>query len=388
MPFPVRTLCILVAACLAVGLLLLLLPNPAATAGGPPEIGTPVPVATTSEDSRNPDVAVAPDGTRHVVWEEVVSTTTYLYHAFSADGVAWTLPVTVSEGDSPALVVAAEGTPVLLFARYISPTVNIYATRYVSGAWRPPQRLSLGGNSSAPDIVVTPDGVLFAAWVERPTGQYVIYLARSDDGGATWPTVVPVVSVADPAVLGTPRLAAGTDGVVHLVWQKREGLLAAYDIFHKQRDPTTGRWDVVAANLSESPVSSFSPAVAATGGRAYALWEENGAIRACRGFTLTWTSPVTFSTSGTTATGAAAVLRGGPLHTAWDEGTVLRTSFGWRGSPTTLAQDASGIREAALDVGPDRLLHAVWSQGAAGASDVYYTYRRFAWVFLPLTMRH
>jgi hypothetical protein len=374
-------------ASLAVGLLLLLLPNLAATADSPPEIGTPVPVAITPGDSGAPDIAVGPDGTRHVVWEEVVSTTTYLYYAASADGATWTVPITVSEGDSPALAVAADGTPVLLFARYISPTVNIYATRYVSGTWRPPQRLSLGGNSSAPDITVAPDGSLFATWVERPTGQYVIYVARSDDGGATWPTVLPVVAVADPAVLGTPRLAAGTDGVIHLVWQKKDGLLSAYDVFHKQRDPSTGQWDMVAANLSESTSSSFGPAVAATGGRAYALWEEKGAIRACRGFTLTWTSSITLSTSGATATGAAAAMRGGPLYTAWDEGTVLRTRFGWPGSQTSLAQDAAGIGEVALDVGPDRLLHAVWSQGAAGAGDIYYTYRRLAWTFLPLVMR-
>jgi len=386
MPRLTRILGCLAVTALALGVLLLS-PSYITAADGPPEIGTPVPVATTPGDSRRPDIAVAADGTRHVAWEEVVSATTYLYHAFSTDGITWTQPITVSEGDSPALAVAADGIPVLLFARYVSPTVNIYATRYVSATWRPPQRLSLVGNASAPDVAVAPDGTLFATWVERPTGQYVIYVARSDDGGATWPTVLPVVSVSDPAVLGAPRLATGTDGVVHLVWQKKDSLLAAYDVFHKQREPSTGQWDLVAANLSGSTGSSFGPATAATGGRAYALWEESGAIWACRGFTLTWTSPISLSTSGATAAGAAAAMRGGPLHTAWDEGIVLRTRFGWPGSLTTLAQEAAGIREIALDVGPGRLLHATWSQGAPGLSDVYYTYRRLAWTFLPLTLR-
>ena len=371
---------------LAFGLLFLILPGDVA-AGGPPELGAPVPVALTGGDARNPDVAVAADETRHVVWEETVDTSTYLYHVYSTDGVTWTQPVTVSEGDSPALATATDGTPILLFTRYISPTVNVYATRYVSGTWRPPQRISLAGNAAAPDVAVAPDGTLFATWVERPTGRYVVYVARSDDGGASWPVVLPVVTVDDPAVLGAPRLAIGTDGVVHLAWQKKDGLLAAYDVFHKQRNPSTGQWDVVAVNLSASTASSFGPAAAATGGQGYVLWEENGAILASRGFTLTWTAPVTFSASGTAATGAAAAIRGGPLHTAWDEGTVLRTSFGWASSPVALAQEASGVREVALDVGPDGLLHAVWSQGSAGSADIYYTYRRLASVYLPLTVR-
>ncbi|HID88559.1 MAG TPA: hypothetical protein EYH27_03690 [Anaerolineales bacterium] len=144
---------------------------------------------------------------------------------------------------------------------------------------------------------------------------------------------------------------------------------------------------MVAVDLSESAGFSVDPAVAAAGARAYVLWEEDGAIRACRGFTLLWTSPITLSTPGVTATGAEAAIRGGPLHTAWDEGSALRTGFGWLGSSTVLAQDAAGVREVALDVGSGRLLHAVWSQGASGSSDVYYTYRRLAWTFLPVVIR-
>lgn len=386
MSLPTRFLIVSAIAGLALWALLLVLPSPVA-AGDPPEIGAPLPVAATPGDSHNPDIAVAPDGTQHVVWEEAVGGTTYLYYASSASGITWTAPITVSEGDSPALAVAADGTPVLLFARYVSPTVNIYATRYVSGTWRPPQRLSMVGNSSAPDVALAPDGTLFATWVERPTGQYVVYVARSDDGGATWPTVLPEVSIGDPAVLGRPRIAVGTDGVVHLAWQKKDGPLSAYDIFHKQRDPSTGKWDVAAANLSRSTGSSFGPAIAATRGQAYVLWKESVAIRACRGFTLTWTSPITLSTPGATAAGAAAAMRGGLLHTAWDEGTVLRAGFGWPGSPASLAQNDAGIGEVALDVGPDQVLRAVWSQRAAGTGNIYSTYRRLAWVFLPLVTR-
>ena len=385
-----RALFTLIAAGLTTGLLMLVVSH-SVTAGGPPEIGTPVSVAITSgTDSNYPAIAVAADATRHVVWEETISTTTYLYHATSSDGVTWTSPITVSEGNSPALVVAADGAPQLVFALYISPTVNIYATRYLTDTWRAPQLLSSGTyNASAPDIAVAPDGTLYAAWVERPTGQYVIYVARSDDDGATWPTILPTVSVSGTAVLGAPDVTVGSDGVAHLVWQKKDSALAAYDVFHKQRDSATGQWDVVAANLSaNSDAHSFGPAMAAAGGRAYVLWEESNAVRASRGFTLTWTTPITLSTSGVDATGPAATMAGGVLHTAWDEGLVLRTAFGWPGSAVNLAQDSNGIRDVALSGGPDGMLHAAWSQGLTGASDIYYTYRRLAQIALPLVLRN
>nr|HID13256.1 exo-alpha-sialidase [Anaerolineae bacterium] len=384
-----RALCALIAAGLTTGLLMLIASHKL-VADGPPEIGTPVPVAVTSgTDSGYPTIAVAPDGTRHVVWEEVVSPTTYLYHATSSDGIIWTLPITVSEGDSPALAIAANGAPQLVFARYVSPTVNVYATRYLTDGWRAPQRLSSGAyNASAPDIAVAPGGTLYAAWVERPTGQYVIYVALSNDDGATWPIILPTVSVSGTVVLGAPHVTVGSDGVAHLVWQKKDSALATYDVFHKQRDPTTGQWDVVAANLSaNSDAHSFGPAVAATGGRAYVLWEESNAIRASRGFTLTWTTPITLSTAGVEAADPTATMAGGVLHTAWDEGTVIRTAFGWPGSPVNLAQDSNGIRDVALSGGPEGMLHAAWSQGPAGTADIYYTYRRLAQVFLPLTLR-
>lgn len=360
-----------------------------AHAAGPPEIGTPVPVAQTSGGSAAPDIAVASDGTRHVVWEETVDSTTYLYHSTSTNGITWTAPVSLSlapGAKSPALAVAADGTPQLVFARYVSPTLRIYATRLQAGAWRAPQPLSNASyNAASPAIARAPDGTLYAAWVERPAGQYKIYVALSSDNGDTWLTKLPVVGVDDPAVLGAPAISVGSDGAVHLVWQKKDSVLASYDIFHKQRDPTTG-WGDVATNISDSTVHSSNPAAVAEQ-RAYVLWEENDATRGRRGYTLTWTTSITLSTPGASASDPAVAMAGGVLHAAWDEGTELRTAFGWEGSPVVLAQDSAGVRDAALTGGPEGRLHAVWSQGSPSTANIYYTYRHLAHIFLPLTLR-
>jgi hypothetical protein len=67
-------------------------------------------------------------------------------------------------------------------------------------------------------------------------------LAESTNGGATWPTVGPVLNVAGSA----PQIASGSDNTLHLIWQDNSS--APYRIKHSQQTATTWSLPVLASD--------------------------------------------------------------------------------------------------------------------------------------------
>jgi hypothetical protein len=74
--------------------------------------GLPLNLSNTADDSRNPALAAGADGSRHVVWEEVVmySQTLTLPQLWRRawTGAAWTSAISVSTGAEPALAVGPD----------------------------------------------------------------------------------------------------------------------------------------------------------------------------------------------------------------------------------------------------------------------------------------
>ncbi|HEY6075179.1 MAG TPA: hypothetical protein VIV15_17815, partial [Anaerolineales bacterium] len=99
---------------------------PLAPLAGP---GSPIVIASTAGDSKDPAVAYG-HGITHVVWIEAG----WIMYSQNS-GLGWTTPVSITEGDEPALAVDHSGLPQLAFTELLSSSVNVYQTRYVSHAW-------------------------------------------------------------------------------------------------------------------------------------------------------------------------------------------------------------------------------------------------------------
>jgi hypothetical protein len=67
-------------------------------------------------------------------------------------------------------------------------------------------------------LYASPDGVVYASWLDGRAGRSGAYLSRSRDGGATWESNVRV-SIDEACPCCRTAIAADTGGVVYLAWR-------------------------------------------------------------------------------------------------------------------------------------------------------------------------
>ena len=335
----------------------------AAALAGP---GSPIVIASTPGDSKDPAVAYG-NGITHAVWIE----SGWIMYSKNS-GLSWTAPVSITEGDEPALAVDHTGVPQLAFTELLSSTVNVYQARYVNGAWTAPLRLSNGiDNTSSPDIAVAPDNTLIVAWSQQQalTTTKQIEIAESTNGGASWPSVGPILDAHG----SSPKVAVGADGVTHVIWQ--DDTAVPFHINHVQR--LTGAWSA-AAILSDASAPALSPDLMAFGDQAHAVWEQSQSIRYTQGAGLFFGAPITIST-GTAQEPSIAATGPGSLVAAWksqtDSSIALRVkdSTGW-GSFQSFGSNLSGIGHVNLAAGPIDYTYAVFTWGAPGSRDIAFNY--------------
>lgn len=350
----------------------------AGTLAGP---GSPIVIANTPGDSQEPVVAYG-NGITLAVWIE----SDWIMYSKNS-GLSWTAPVSITQGDEPALAVDRNGVPQLAFTDLLSSTVNVYQTRYVSGAWTAPLLLSNGtDNTSSPDIAVAPNNKLIVAWSQQQslTTTKQIEIAESTNGGISWPSFGPILGAHG----SSPKVAVGLDGVTHVVWQ--DDTAAPFHINHVQR--LTSTWSV-AAILSDASAPALSPELTASGNQAYVVWEQSQSIRYTQGAGIAFGAPITIST-GIAQEPSIAATALGSIVAAWksetDSSIALRVkdSTGWGGFQS-FGTNLSGIGHVNLAPGPIDYTYAVFTWGAPGSRDIAFNYlvipsRK---VYLPLIMR-
>ncbi len=361
-------------ALLSGGLLLLTLGAVSAAAAG---AGAPVVIWPTPGDSKEPAIGYGNHIT-HAVWVEG----DWIVHSYNV-GLGWTAPISVALGDEPALVVDHNGVPQLVFTALIGSKTNVYHTRFISPTWTAPIRISTGTNNTAsPDIALAPDNRLDVVWSEVQPVTLInqIEFAESTNGGVSWPSAGPILDARGNA----PRIAIGSDGVTHIVWQ--DDSASTFRIDHVQR--STGAWSV-AAIVSNQTTSAFTPNLTAVAGQTHIVWKQDNAIQYAYGSDITFSAPTAISSSPSTEP-AIAATSGGALIAAWDTGSTIAARMGgpagW-GNAQPLGSNANGVNQVALTSGPAGSIYAVFAAGANGSRDIMLNnYGTFA-VYLPLIMR-
>ena len=329
-----------------------------AVLAAPMSLGSPAVIAVTAPDSQRPQLVYANTVT-HAVWVDAG----WIVHSRNT-GVSWTAPISVAFGDDPALTVDFAGVPQLAFTALISGTLNVYHTRYSASAWSAPLQVSEGlGNTSAPDIAVAPDNSLAVVWSEGVAKQ--LHLARSTNGGQTWPDVAPIFAANGSA----PKIAIGTDNVTHVVWQ--DDGAAPFRIKHTQR--LTGTWTLIDV-LSAETASAFAPDVAAQGNAAHIAWQQSSAILYTHGVNLNFVAPITLSTSSASAPKITAVTTS-TLATAWDAGNSIALRLndsGIWGTTLTLGTNVSGAGQPTVTAGPNGAVYGAFTWGATNSREIAF----------------
>lgn len=344
-------------------------------------LGNPIVIATTPGDSKDPAVAYG-NGLTLTVWTEGG----WIMYSKNS-GLSWTTPVSITEGDEPALVADRTGRPQLAFTELINSTVNVYESRYVNGAWTAPLRLSNGtDNTSAPDIAVAPDNKLIVVWSQTSalTSTKQIEIAESTNAGASWPSFGPILDAHG----GAPKVSVGLDGVTHVIWQ--DDTAAPFRIKHTQR--LTGVWNA-AAILSDATAPALSPDLIAFGNQAHAVWEQSQSIRYAQGAGISFGTPITISTGlaqepSITAGALGSIVAAWKSETDTSIAVRVKDSSGW-GSLQSFGTNPAGIGHVNLAPGPTDNTYGVFTWGASGSRDIAFNYLLIPSlkVYLPIITR-
>ncbi len=200
----------------------------------------------TAAGSYDPAIAVTPaGGVVHLVWQEKISGNAssifYMRGEWSGEQLTWSQVVNLSEGITtsvrPDIALAADGTLHVVWGEKFPDRETQYV-RYARSAdggntWSDPLRVftdpvsanSVAPTDIAPVVAVVPSGAVCVAWHGFPKGASYdaedIYVSCSADG-TNWGTPVNV-SRSEDVISIRPTMAAGSDGVLHLAWQEYVG---------------------------------------------------------------------------------------------------------------------------------------------------------------------
>jgi parallel beta-helix repeat protein len=234
----------------------------------------------TKNEQKTPSMAIGPDGSINIVWEDRRTTSYDIYFAKSTDG-GKTFPFNTKVSDAPGITdeltpkIAIDSSGIIyvvwqdkradangdiFFSKSVDggtsfsvnyqltstgtqgwPSVAVYGSNvYVvwhnnpgtgfdiyfmrstngGNSWSAQSKIdhSPSGDQTYPSMAIGNAGEIFIVWHDNRAGNYDIYFTKSTDDGVTFTTPdVRVNSVTTNDQL-YPRLAANSDGI-HVVWQ-------------------------------------------------------------------------------------------------------------------------------------------------------------------------
>ncbi len=203
-----------------------------------------------------------------------------LYLSRSTDaGRTWTPPVALS-GESVSVyghtLHRAGERLLLVWQDTRTGRDRIYAVSSADGGatWNPPvgvDHLPEGSPAVAafPSVLLGPDGKVLIVWQDTRDGRDDIFLARSEDGGRTWPSEDQRLDADDAGTAFSrfPRLARAPDGRLAVAWEDDR---AGYEEIYLRVRNADGGW---------GPETRVSPVTPKTAHRVpQLLWGRDGRL--------------------------------------------------------------------------------------------------------------
>lgn len=180
-----------------------------------------------------------------------------------------------------------------------------------------------------PDVAVGPDGTLYLAWADFSSQtDYDIYLAQSDDHGATFAVPVLVTDVPDKTQV-EPALAVGGDGTVYLAWADNrrttsEDSGVRWDVYVTASDDGGATFSSGVALNQDENTFAIHPDIAATTDGAVVVWFDFAhriLLSQSHDAGLTWAAPVRLDADdGAFASMPRVAVQGDTIFVVWNDG--------------------------------------------------------------------
>jgi hypothetical protein len=307
---------------LAAGAATLALGVPTALAN--PWILPPTDVSTAGEDTEQPQVAIAPDGTTTVVWRRNSDGITQAATRPAGSNTFGAVePLSDAElfSSGPQVAVGPDGETTVVWGRIVGGTLAIEARTRPAGSntFGAVQTLATNqgsGVSAIPQVAVAPDGQTTVTWVD---GTNTIRVATRPAGSSTFGTVVALSAVGGNA--GLAGLVVAPDGTTTVVWNLTSACSlgpTCYVVQARTRPAGSNTFGTV-QDVSATSEAALSPnlAVAADGATTVAWTLTSGcAPSPCEYTAQTATRPAGSNTFGTVQDVSPIDATNGSAHVA------------------------------------------------------------------------
>ena len=401
-----------------------------ASAADPENWAVPTNLADPAFATVSPHITARPDGSLTAIWSRWDGTHRRVETSHSANGGAtWSAPQILSAAGAdalePRIVSGPAGELIALWRRSDGAQLRIETSRSLDGLnWvLPAVALSeAGGDVSAGELVVAPDGAVTAIWLRNNGSTPVLQTRRSTDSGASWG---PAADISDGSgIAAEPQIAVGVDGSLTVVWREVSRVLVSrsvdavtwntpvviFDGGASSNSPVVaaapdgtltavwysvyGAYNNVHASHSADGVNWSPPATLDDGGRAalfpqmtiasdntrVVVWQRpdgiNTRVQAVHSSDgLTWSGALSISGIGQNATGPMITSSPGGAIAVWhrSDGTNLRiesssfdgTDSSWS-APVAISPAGGDANRPTLTVAPDGTAAVVWYWVGAG----------------------
>ncbi|HZV02224.1 MAG TPA: sialidase family protein [Planctomycetota bacterium] len=245
----------------------------------------PVDVSLTPGKSMEPSVAIAPDGTVHVVWADTTDSDKgpEIWHALSTDkGATWSTATNISHslGNAwhPRVACGPKNEVHVCWADRLSghSMPDIFFSTSTDGGKTFSKLLDVSntrGLSTDPDLAVDDSGTLYLVWAETPSrssGRWDILFTLSRDGGTSWEKNREMGPTGGRS--SQPAVSA-REGAVAVVWRDKTGHETNPEICIALSSDG-GKSFAEPKDISMTLGASRHPALEISGGRAHVVWEE------------------------------------------------------------------------------------------------------------------
>jgi hypothetical protein len=264
--------------------------------------GAPVDLSLPGETAYVPKLAVDAAGVVTAAWAREDGVV-LVVQASRFEGGTWSAPATLGQGTQPSVAAGPAGSAVVLFEQFDGTDWVVRASHRAGGAWTPAVDVSARGPivASVGDVAMDPSGAATAVWTRNdgPSGQQLVQAARLTGGTWSAPASIspvgqdayaPAVTVDASGVATTawsegvdrirtarlvggswapsgvlvprgpfPRLAAGAQGEVTMVWSGDDGPNRATRVAQF----SGGAWDAGVNLFPPTTDLSYNPQVAA-----------------------------------------------------------------------------------------------------------------------------
>ena len=347
-----------------------------------PELELSVDDAPASQS--NPTVAVDSNAV-HAVWEDLRDLDSDIYYRFF-DGSDWQLELEISSDigteaqNTPSI--AADLGQVHVVWQDEREDEDIYYRHYDGISWMPEQDISEDGGTEgqkAPSMAVDGDRV-HVVWLDWLDGDADVYYRYSD--GVSWQPKMEISTDVGNENQYDPSIAV--DGnEVHIVWQNDGG--GDPDIYYRHFDGTVWQPEMEISTDVGSELQ-IRPAIAASGGKAHAVWQGEGDAdyeiyyRLFDG--MTWQPEIEISTDVAYEAQykPSIASEGEEVHVVWEDGGDGDLDIYYRHFNGT---DWEPELEISTDSGSEQqttpsiavyggYVHLVWVDFEDGDGDIYY----------------